>query len=136
MRVSSTDYVEAFRKVLGGKEGVVPWVPFYPCMCNMFLRHMLIISKVVGRGPFPEYGIFGNIFYTTREPMEIIEKAGFLEFIPEDKAGAECMERLWPTYFMHTQQLMIPLFKDGWGNPTFHNGTSKHLQKIFGKTRA
>lgn len=47
----------------------------------------------------PQYGIFGPIFYTNRDSLEELEKAGLLPTYPTHANGAQGLERAWAMVF-------------------------------------
>jgi hypothetical protein len=61
----------------------------------------------------PGFGIFGSMFYTTRKTLEIVEHAGYMEFIPQSKADSEAAERFWALYFNRLDIPMHPIHVNG-----------------------
>jgi hypothetical protein len=43
----------------------------------------------------PSYAFFGPIFYASRQGMEKMQSAGFLNFAPQNKTEAQVTEQVW-----------------------------------------
>lgn len=122
----------------GYKEYVIPWVTFQPYLLGVTPIVRQRIIEIYGLYGNPEYGIFGSMFYCNRAALERVEQAGYMNYLPPDKAGSEACERFWALYF---QRLGIPMFAlhaDGF--PHLHRGgqhpgLTKHFHHTLGAAR-
>lgn len=107
LEVTSHDWAEQFEQRLARPLGAVAWMTWCPLMLYRFPEDDAIIQKY-GEDNLPEFGIFGSIFSTTYDTMDVIEKAGYFDDLPQTKTKLDSciMERAWSIAF---HRLNIPV---------------------------
>lgn len=87
--------------------GCVPWLTFqmqWDCQ-----EQVDWVRQTFGTDQWPPFGIFGPIFYATREALQSLDDRGYLESIPTTKLEQQAMERGWPTAFILSGYAVRPV---------------------------
>ena len=78
---------------------------------------------------WPDYGIFGPIFYAERKVLEKLDKYNRFPKAPENKMDAQGTERAWAFAF---KALGIePAFLHEWSNEHLASGDALPFKKVF-----
>lgn len=105
------DYFEQFAKKMPGKIGAVGWSSFGLHIWDSGLQYEATQFMYGSKDVWPEKGIFGPIFYTTRESLKLMDDSGLLPSYPVHKQGQQAMERAWAILF-HRAGLLVNFLVD------------------------
>lgn len=138
MEVTGPGWLNQFRTRMISGPCVVPWITFAPYLLGCTPQVAQIITDTYGMFKEPGFGIFGGVHYTTRETLEIVERAGYMEFIPKTKADSEATERFLALYYNRLDIPMHPIHVNGF--QTIRNGghyplLRKHFHHAVGSAR-
>jgi hypothetical protein len=93
------DFIEQFAAKMPGRFGAVGWSSF-TMKCWDSDDQCKATSWMYGDSQkWPRYGIFGPIFYTTRESLDLLWEEGLLPMPPMHKQQQQAMERAWAICF-------------------------------------
>ena len=92
------EWIQEFQSRATYNVGCVPWLVF-PIQWDNQEQIDWIRSKY-HTDQWPPFGIFGPIFYATREALESLDSKGFLDIVPSNKIEQQAMERGWSTAFI------------------------------------
>lgn len=80
-------------------------------------------------GSQPEYGIFGPVFFTNYQSLNLLAKKGLLPLIPDNKLEAQGTERAWAWAF---KQAGLPIETIRyWDKGSMQHGTYPIFRKVF-----
>lgn len=132
------DDIAETRTYKGSYEFCVPWVTFTPYLLGVTPEVRNRIIEVYGVYAEPGFGIFGSMFYTSRDSLRRIEKSGYLNYVPKDKTDSEAYERWWALIFHRLGIPIMPIHADGF--PEIHAGRqfpklTKHFHHSAGAAR-
>lgn len=144
MEIVGPDWVRQFKdKMMESNADVVPFGTFRPLMFGMTPENILFLIQSYGAEIWHRHyltldGIFGNMFYATREILEKADELGMFPdtCIPTSKVGAQAMERGFAIALAEAGATVAPLYgmapgqKEGWPLHDLCGGL--HLRKTFG----
>lgn len=127
MQALQADYLEPFIEKMP-EHGAVAW-GLFPMAFDS--REQVDWVESHYDGVAPEFGIFGPIFYTSRDSLKTLEDRGLLPPIPKDKLQAQGTERMWAWAFQNAE---LPVESVGgiWSPDAMSNGAYPPFRKIFG----
>jgi hypothetical protein len=95
----SRDFVDTFHDYMPGPMGVVAWNLFSLTIWDS-PEQRTAVDFTMGQGaPWPDKGIFGPIFYTSRLALDRLARKRLLPPYALHKQGAQGMERAWAIGF-------------------------------------
>lgn len=120
------NYVEPFAALMP-KRGAVAWGLFKQ---GFDTGEQDTWAHTLYEGEYPGVGIFGPIFYTSRESLQELDKKGLLPPVPRNKAEAQTCERLWSWAF-YNAGMKLESVGGWWDDGCMKNGTYPVFQKTF-----
>ena len=93
------DYFEQFAAKMPGKLGAVGWSSFDLTVWDSGQQCEAVQFMYGASDRWPKKGIFGPIFYTTRDSLKALDDSSLLPAYPVHKLGQQAMERAWPILF-------------------------------------
>lgn len=127
MEVLEPEYLEKFKEIMP-ERGAVSWCWFGFGYDNTPQKEWS--EYHYGPGNDPERGIFGPIFYTNRESLDILRDSKWLPGYPTTKAQAQGTERTWALAF-HRMGLNVPSVSGEWNHPSMQVGTFPIFKKVW-----
>lgn len=91
MEALQKDFLEPFKREMPDR-GAVAWALF-PMMWDSLVQ--MQSGYKLYSSAMPSHGIFGPIFYISRESLDELDKKHLLPPIPQDKIEAQASERYW-----------------------------------------
>ncbi len=137
LEVIQPDFMTAFRQTATDLDTVVPWMgvePFYTAYTDV---HFSILTKLF-KEPHPlssppSYAFFGPIFYASRQGMEKMQSAGFLNFAPQNKTEAQVTEQVWSLWASRSGLAVKPV-STLWRNIFTKGYTPVFRKYLLGRT--
>lgn len=132
MRAKSAEWVTQFEERLSPQTPCVPWICFSPILMGCHKGHVEFLFNAYGNTNWPNWGIFGSMFYVTRDALLSLESRGFLneKTLPVSKTGAEGMERGFAIAF-HRAGIAANPVHSSIDLQRIHDDGYAHLQKFF-----
>lgn len=105
------DFVEQFARAMPGPGGAVGWSSFTMTCWDSDAQRTATEWMYGSRDAWPQYGIFGPIFYTNRQSLDFMSERGLLPMPPVHKQQQQAMERAWAILF-HRAGLRVNFLRD------------------------
>lgn len=121
------DYVEPFKELMPGPIGVVAWSDFPPTIWDGEPQRSSIFWMY---GKVTVNGIFGQMFYTSRETLDHLALQGLLPMPPTHKEWAQGMERAWAICFARAG-VPVKVVAPGHDRRAMEAGEYPVFRKIF-----
>lgn len=128
IEVQEVDYVKPFREAMPPL-GMVAWTVFGMGYDSDTQKAWLDYMYTPNH---PAMGVFGPIFYTSRESLDDLRDKQLLPSYPINKAQSQGMERGWPLAF-HTAGQEIKAVYPMWNSGAMEAGTFGLFKKYFVK---
>lgn len=126
------DYFAQFAAKMPGRLGAVGWSSFDLTVWDSGQQCEHVQFMYGAADKWPKKGIFGPIFYTTRESLNVLNDSGLLPAYPVHKLGQQAMERAWAILFHRAGLNVNFLVDENLPNATrMGNGGYPALQKVF-----
>jgi hypothetical protein len=123
MEAIEDDVIKPFKD----KGEVVSWAHFHFNFDNDAQRDYLVAQYEDNP---PEYGIFGPVFYASRESLEKLDKQGLFPNTPQDKLQAQGTERGWAWAF-HKADIKVESL-GYWDKSKMEQGLHPPFRKTWG----
>lgn len=126
MKAKQPDFLEPFIERLPGNDAVA-WAIFKQSFDTATQEDW---AKQFYKGEYPGIGIFGPIFYTSRDTLKKLEKLNLLPPIPTNKAEAQSTERMWSWSLFEAGMKLAMI--DWWDDTKLRDGSFPIFTKTFG----
>lgn len=127
MFAKQPDYLDEFKSRLRPGIGAVAWALFRQGFDNAEMEKW---AKSFFGNDYPGIGIFGPVFYTSRQNLRKLEQNNWFPPIPTNKLEAQTTERMWSWAF-YKAGFKLDSVGGWWDRENMINGTFPVFRKVF-----